>query len=353
VPMERSEPRIVVITGGTKGVGRAVTRRFARAGYDVAVLARGSEALHATQHELSACGVRALALRVDVANPAEVHAAAQRIEQELGPIAIWINNAMTTVYGRVDQLSAEEFRRVTDVTYHGYVWGTQAALACMRPRNLGVILQVGSSLAYRGIGLQAAYCGAKHAIRGFTDSLRTELLHDGIAIHLCMVQLPAINTPQFDHALNKLPRAPQPVPPIYQPEVAANAIYYAAHHRHRELYVSPSTLKTVLSQKVVPGLVDRIVARSVLEGEMSDEPARGGPSNLFEAVDDGSAARGRFNARARSRDPFTAITKHLGGTIAGALPIMAMVAGMAVLGGALAARLSRDGNPISRQPSVR
>lgn len=353
MPGNRSEPRVTVITGGSKGVGRAVARRFARAGYDVAVLARGSEALQATQAELSACGVRALALRVDVANPVEVRAAAQTIEQELGPIAIWINNAMATVYGRVDQLSAEEFTRVTDVTYHGYVWGTQAALALMKPRNRGVIVQVGSSLAYRGIGLQAAYCGAKHAIRGFTDSLRTELLHDGSSIHLCMVQLPAINTPQFDHALNKLPRAPQPVPPIYQPEVAAEAIYYAAHHRHRELYVSPSTLKTVLGQKVVPGLVDRIVARSVLEGEMSDEPARDGPSNLFAPVDDASAAHGRFDRHARSRDPFTAVTKHLGGTIGGALPSMAVVAGMAVLGALAARSLSRDGLSTTRSSNAR
>jgi hypothetical protein len=251
---------------------------------------------------------------------------------------VWINNAMVTVYGRVQELSPKEFRRVTDVTYHGYVWGTQAALRQMAKRNRGAIIQVGSSLAYRGIPLQSAYCGAKHAIRAFTDALRSELLHDGSAVHLCMVQLPAINTPQFDQALNKLPRQPQPVPPIYQPELAADAIHYTATHRRRELYVGASTLKTIVAQKLVPGVVDRYCATLVWDGQLSDEPATAA-SNLFAPRELDAGARGRFDERARESDPFTVVANRLG---AGGLRALALVAPL-VGAGFLLARLTGGG----------
>ncbi|HEX5658458.1 MAG TPA: SDR family oxidoreductase, partial [Polyangiales bacterium] len=258
--IRRSASRVVVITGGTAGVGRATARRFARAGASVAVLARGRAGLEATQRELSTLGGAGLALEVDVSDPESVRRAALRIEAELGPIDVSINNAMTTVYGRITDIAPEDFKRVTEVTYLGYVWGTQAALAVMKPRNRGLIIQVGSSLAYRGIPLQSAYCAAKHAIRAFTDSLRCELLHDDLDIQLTMVQLPALNTPQFDHCANQMEFRPQPVPPIYQPEVAAEAIYDASRRRRREVYVGGSTVQLILAQKLMPGLVDRYLA---------------------------------------------------------------------------------------------
>lgn len=318
----RSQPRVVVVTGGSAGVGRAVARRFAQDGCAVAVLARGPVALEATQRELEAMHVPVLALSVDVSDADQVMAAAAYIERDLGPIEVWINNAMVTVYGRVQDLAPEEFRRVTDVTYHGYVWGTQAALQFMAKRKSGTIIQVGSSLAYRGIPLQSAYCGAKHAIRAFTDALRSELLHDGIGVDLCMVQLPAINTPQFDQALNKFSRQPKPVPPIYQPELAADAIHYAATHRRRELYVGASTLKTIVAQKLVPGVVDRYCAHLVWDGQFSEAPASG-VSNLFEPRDVDAGARGRFDQCARAHDPFTSVANRLG---AGGLRALALVA---------------------------
>ena len=334
----RSHPRVVVVTGGSAGVGRAVARRFAEDGCAVAVLARGHVALEATQRELESMQVPVLALSVDVSDADQVTAAAAYIERELGPIDVWINNAMVTIYGRVRDLEPEEFRRVTDVTYHGYVWGTQAALHHMAKRNRGTIIQVGSSLAYRGIPLQSAYCGAKHAIRAFTDALRSELIHDGIAVHLCMVQLPAINTPQFDQALTKFANQPQPVPPIYQPELAAEAIHYAATHRRRELYVAASTLKTIVAQKLAPGFVDRYCASSVWDGQFSEEPASGA-SNLFGPREVDAGARGRFDERARESDAFTAVANRLG---AGGLRAVALVAPLVGVG-FLLAKLTNGG----------
>src|SRR4051812_12046470 len=240
-------PEIVVITGGTAGVGRAVARQFAAAGAKIAVLARGPAGLRGTAVDLAERGAAAaLAIPCDVAQEAQVEAAADRVERELGPIDIWINNAMTTVFGKFESLKPDEFRRITDVTYLGYVWGTRAALAHMRPRNHGTIVQVGSALAYRSIPLQSAYCAAKHAIRGFTDSLRSELAHDHSAVKLVMVQLPAVNTPQFAWCANRMPFLPQPVPPIYQPEVVARAIHHAAHHPRREVMVGWPTVKAIL-----------------------------------------------------------------------------------------------------------
>ncbi len=304
---------VVVITGGTAGVGRAVAQRFARAGARVAVLARGKRGLDATEEELRRLGAeRVVAVRCDVSDPAQVEHAAERVEAELGPIDVWINNAMVTVFGRMLDITPDELRRVTDVTYHGYVWGTRAAVARMRGRNRGTIVQVGSALAYRAIPLQSAYCAAKHAVRGFTDSLRSELQHEGIGVELCMVQLPAINTPQFDWGANHMEKQPQPVPPIFQPEIAAEAIFFAAHHPRREIWLGRPTVEAVLGNKLAPGLLDRYLARTGYTGQLTQEPATGSKNNLFEPVDGDFGAHGRFDERARERDVIARATTWLG-----------------------------------------
>jgi len=294
---------VVVITGGTAGVGRAVARRFAEDGARIAVLARGLDGLRSTAAELVVLGAdAALAIPCDVTYADRLMAAADRIERELGPIDIWINNAMTTIFGRFDDYDPVELRRVTDVVYHGYVWGTRAALHYMRRRNRGTIVQVGSALAYRAIPLQSAYCAAKHAVRGFTDSLRSELLHDGSAIELTMVQLPAVNTPQFAWCANRMPFQPQPVPPIYQPEVIATAIHRVAHHPRREVFVGTPTIKAILGQKLIPGLLDRYLARRGFEGQKTLVPADPNHvENLFSPVPGDHGAHGDFDLRARDR----------------------------------------------------
>jgi NAD(P)-dependent dehydrogenase (short-subunit alcohol dehydrogenase family) len=323
---------VVVITGGTAGVGRATARRFAAAGARIAVLARGPDGLDATARELPELGARgALALRCDVADAAAVFAAADRIERELGPIDIWINNAMTTVFGRFRTLTPEQFERVTRVTYLGYVWGTRAALDHMVPRNRGTIVQVGSALAYRSIPLQSAYCGAKHAIVGFTDSIRSELLHDDIAIDLTCVHLPAVNTPQFGWCQNRMPNEAQPVPPIFQPEIIADAIHHAAHHPRREFYVGWPTVKAVLGQKLAPAFADRYLARHGFDAQTTDrprDPAR--PSNLFAPVPGDHGAHGAFDDQARDRDPIAAITGRIGAGAITALAAAALAGGLAV-----------------------
>jgi NAD(P)-dependent dehydrogenase (short-subunit alcohol dehydrogenase family) len=325
-----SEP-VVVITGGTAGVGRATARRFAASGARIAVLARGADGLDATLRELPELGARgALALRCDVADATQVFAAAERIERELGPIDIWINNAMTTVFGRFRTLTPEQFERVTRVTYLGYVWGTRAALDHMIPRNRGTIVQVGSALAYRSIPLQSAYCGAKHAIVGFTDSIRSELLHDGIDVRLTCVHLPAVNTPQFTWCQNRMPHEAQPVPPIFQPEIIAGAIHHAAHHPRREFYVGWPTIKAVLGQKVVPGYIDGYLARHGFDAQATErprDPAR--PSNLFAPVPGDHGAHGAFDDRARDRDRFAAITGRIGAAAITAVAAAALVGGLA------------------------
>jgi NAD(P)-dependent dehydrogenase (short-subunit alcohol dehydrogenase family) len=326
-----SEP-VVVITGGTAGVGRATARRFAASGARVAVLARGQDGLDATARELPGLGARAaLAIRCDVADAVQVFAAAAQVEQALGPIDLWINNAMTTVFGRFRSLTPEQFERATRVTYLGYVWGTRAALDHMIPRNRGTIVQVGSALAYRSIPLQSVYCGAKHAIVGFTDSIRSELLHDDIAIDLTCVHLPAVNTPQFSWCLNKMPYQPEPVPPIFQPEIIADAIFHAAHHPRREIYLGWPTVKAVFGQKLAPGFVDRYLARHGFTAQETGEPrdpAR--PSNLFVPVPGDHGAHGRFDAQARDRDLIAPLTTRLGA--AGVTAIAAAVLGVAIAG---------------------
>jgi NAD(P)-dependent dehydrogenase (short-subunit alcohol dehydrogenase family) len=241
-------------------------------------------------------------LPTDVADAAQVEAAAEKVENAFGPIDIWVNDAMTTIFAPFLEITPEEFHRATEVTYLGYVYGTMAALKRMVPRDCGTVVQVGSALAYRSIPLQAPYCGAKAAIRGFTDSIRSELLHQKSNVHLTMVQMPALNTPQFNWCATKLPRHPQPVPPIFQPEVAADAIYYAAHHRRREIYVGGSTVKAILANKVIPGLADRYLARNGFDSQQTDNPvAAGRPSNLFHPVPGDHGAHGIFDARASGR----------------------------------------------------
>src|SRR5437588_1198632 len=253
---------VVVVTGASGGVGRAIAREFAKHGAAVGLIARGRAGLEAAAREVRELGGEACPCPTDVADFAAVQDAAAVIEERLGPIDVWINNAMTTVFAFFDDISPDEFERATRVTYLGAVWGTRVALERMLPRDRGTIVQVGSALAYRGIPLQAPYCGAKHAMKGFFESVRTELMHKGSNVHVTMVQLPAVNTPQFDRCRSKMPKKPMPVPPIYQPEVAADAVHWAAHARRRQVYVGAPTVYTILGNKVVPGFGDVYLAKT-------------------------------------------------------------------------------------------
>jgi NAD(P)-dependent dehydrogenase (short-subunit alcohol dehydrogenase family) len=292
---------VVVITGASSGVGRATARAFAAKGARLGLLARGRDGLAAAREEAEALGSPAVAVPTDVADPDAVEAAAGEIEGELGPPDVWVNNAMLSVFSPVKELEPDEVRRVTEVTYLGTVHGTLAALRRMLPRNRGMIVQVGSALAYRAIPLQAAYCGAKHAIQGFTESLRCELLHDRSNVSVTMVQLPALNTPQFDVVRSRLPRRAKPVPPIFQPELAAEAVVWAADHPRREVAVGGSTLKALLADKLAPAFADHYLARTGYEHQQTHEPAdRGRPDNLDVPLPGDRGAHGRFDAEARS-----------------------------------------------------
>lgn len=301
-----SAVEVVVITGASAGVGRATAQAFAKRGARVGLVARRTEALDAARAEVQALGGRVVAAPADVAQADQVEEAAAAIEKELGPIDIWVNNAMTTVFAPLREITPEEFKRSTEVTYLGTVYGTMAALRRMLPRNTGAIVQVGSALAYRSIPLQAPYCGAKHAIRGFTDSLRSELIHDRSKVHLTMVQLPAMNTPQFSWCRTRLPRHPQPVPPIYQPEVAAEAIVWAAHHRRREVNVGRSTDKAIWGNKLAPAALDWYLAKFAYDAQQTGEPIDPHrPDNLFEPVPGDFGTHGIFD-RAASAKSFQA-----------------------------------------------
>jgi len=303
----------VVITGASAGVGRATARKFARNGARVALLARGRDGLEAARKEVEELGGKALVVPVDVANAEQVEAAAVQIEAELGTIDIWINNAMVSVFSPIKEMTPEEFRRVTEVTFLGCVYGTLAALKRMLPRDRGTIVQVGSALAHRSIPLQSAYCAAKHAMQGFTESLRCELIHDKSEVRVTMVQLPALNTPQFGWVKSRLPRKAQPVPPIFQPEVAAEAIYFAAHHPRREFYVGWSSATAIIANKIAPGLLDHFLARTGYDSQQYDgaeDPKRA--YNLWEPVPGDHGAHGDFNARAKKSSAFLWMSEHRG-----------------------------------------
>ncbi|HKV90916.1 MAG TPA: SDR family oxidoreductase [Candidatus Angelobacter sp.] len=292
----------VVITGASAGLGRAVAREFGRHGANVGLLARGIEGLEGAKREIESMGGTALAIPTDVADSEAVEHAAALVEERLGPIKIWVNNAMASVFSPVTQMKPEEYKRVTEVTYLGVVYGTLAALKHMLPRNSGAIVQVGSALAYRSIPLQSAYCAAKHAIAGFTDSLRSELIHDKSKIRLTMVQMPALNTTQFGWVKSRLKNKAKPVPPIFQPEVGARAIYWAAHHRRRELYVGWPTLEAIVGNKVAPGFLDHYLARNGFAAQQTSEPEDPNRlDNLWEPLPGDHGAHGTFDALAHKR----------------------------------------------------
>ncbi len=319
--------KVVAITGASAGVGRAAARAFAREGAAVGLIARGRERLDVACAELESLGSRAVAVETDVADADAVETAAARIEDALGPIDVWVNNAMATVFAPLHEITPDEFRRASEVTYLGSVWGTMAALRRMKPRDAGTIVQVGSALAYRGIPLQSAYCGAKHALQGFLESVRAELMHEGSGVRVTMVQLPALNTPQFTWSRAKLPREPQPVPPIYQPEVAAEAIVWAARHPRRELMVGWPTVKAILGNAVVPGIADRYLARTGYDAQQTDRPLDPDrPDNLFAPVPGRQAAHGPFDEESRGRSVQLTMVKHRRPLLAG-LSALAIVAG--------------------------
>jgi NAD(P)-dependent dehydrogenase (short-subunit alcohol dehydrogenase family) len=323
---------VVAITGASAGVGRATVREFARHGADIALIARGKDGLEGARQEVEALGGRALVLPTDVADAEQVEAVIARAEAELGPIDILINDAMASVFSPIKEMTAAEFKRVTEVTYLGYVYTTLSALKRMLPRDRGTIVHVGSALAYRSIPLQAAYCAAKHAVLGFHSSLRTELLHDKSNVHTVMVQMPALNTPQFGWVKSRLRRKAQPVPPIFQPEVAARAIYYAAHHpERREYYVGWPTVKAVLGNKLAPSFADHYLARTGYDSQQYDgreDPDR--PNNLWEPVRGDHGAHGDFDSRAHSVSAEWWMRSHAGWiTLAAALGFAAAALGLA------------------------
>ncbi len=335
-------PETVVITGASSGVGRATAHAFAAQGAHIGLIARGAQALQAAAAEVEKGGGKALAVPLDVADADALDAAADRVESQFGPIDIWVNCAMATIFAPFHRISPDEYRRATEVIYLGFVYGTMAALKRMRPRNRGTIVQVGSALSYRAVPLQSPYCGAKFAIRGFTQSLHSELIHDGVDVHLVMVQMPALNTPQFDWARNKMSRRPQPVPPIFQPEIAADAIVYAAHSRRREIWVGRSSVQAIVANKFFPGLLNRYLANKGYSGQLTEEPADPkAPDNLFDPVPGDPGTHGRFDSRATSRSPQLWATEHRTALIAAGLTLAGFIATMLV-----------GGKPAARQPAV-
>jgi short-subunit dehydrogenase len=304
---------VVVITGASAGVGRAIAREFGKHGAKVALLARNEEGLEGARKEVEAAGGVALPIPTDVSDPEQVEAAAERVKRELGPIDVWVNDAIAVIFSPFKDIELEDFKRSTEVCYLGAVYGTKAALKRMLPRDNGTIVQVGSALSYRAIPLQSAYCGAKHAMRGFTDSVRTELLHDGSNVHITMVQLPAVNTPQFNVSRTNLPKHPQPVPPIYQPEVPARAIYWAAHQKRREVRVGLSSTIVIAGNKLLPGLGDWYLARTGYASQQTDQPVdKDRPNNLYDPIPGDHGAHGIFDKQSHEESPQLWGTEHLG-----------------------------------------
>jgi NAD(P)-dependent dehydrogenase (short-subunit alcohol dehydrogenase family) len=330
-----TEGQVVVVTGASGGIGRATARAFGARGAQVGLLARGEKGLSGAVHDVEAAGGKALSLSVDVADPDRVEQAAADVEAQFGPIDVWVNVAFTSIFAPFSEISPQEFKRVTEVSYLGYVYSTMAALRRMRQRNRGTIVQVGSALAYRGIPLQSAYCGAKHAIQGFNESLRCELLHDRSNVRVTMVQMPAVNTPQFSWVLSRLPKQAQPVPPIYQPEVAARAVVYAADHPgRREYWVGGSTMGTLVANKFAAGILDRYLARTGYKSQQTDQPrSPDQPANLWEPADDENGrdfgAHGIFDAKSTEHSYQLWASQHhglIGGLTAGAVAAGAGVA---------------------------
>lgn len=327
-------PRIVVVTGSSGGIGRATATAFAARGDTVVLLARGEKGLSGAAEQVERAGGTAVVIPVDVADADQVFAAAAKIEHEVGPVDVWVNVAFASVFSPFGQIEPEEFRRVTEVSYLGYVYSTMAALKYMKPRDRGTVVQVGSALAYRGIPLQSAYCGAKHAIQGFHEALRCELLHDKSNVHVTMVQMPAVNTPQFSWVLSRLPRHAQPVSPIYQPEFAARGVLYAADHpNRREYWVGASTMATLAANAVAPGLLDRYLAKTGFSSQQSkDVQDPDAPVNLWAPADgtDGRdfGAHGVFDEKSHTRDPQLWASHHhgvLAGLAAGATAVGALL----------------------------
>lgn len=318
---------VVVVTGGTAGVGRAAVREFADHGYDVAVLARGAAGLAGAVADVEAAGGRALAVPTDVADPDAVERAADRVEAELGPIEVWVNVAFVGSLAFFWDTSVDEFRRMTEVTYLGQVHGTRSALARMRPRDRGVVVNVGSAMAYRSIPLQAAYCGAKHAIKGFSEAVMTELAHDRSAVQLCMVQLPGLNTPQFTWNLNRMPGHPRPVAPVFQPELAARAIRFVAEHPRRSIWVGVSTAYTILGERVAPRLARWYLARTGVTSQQTDADLPYHGSNVFSPSDEDAdrGAHGPFDGEALAHDPVSWASMHRNVLLAGLGGLAALI----------------------------
>ena len=332
VHRQRTGPKVVVVTGASAGLGRAIAHAFADRGDRVALLARNRTGLAAAAEEVRARGGQPLVLEVDVADPDQVEAAAERIERELGPIDVWVNNAMAAVFAPFLEVTPQEYRRGIEVTFLGSVNGARAALRRMVPRDTGSLIQIGSSLAYRGIPLQSTYCAAKHALQGLHDSLRAELLHEGSRVQITSVHMPAMNTPQFRLGLSRMPRKAQPVPPIYQPEVAARAVVWASDHRRREIWVGASTVATILGSRLAPGLLDRYLGRTGYSSQQTDEPVEpDAPDYLFSPVPGDHGAHGPFDDRAHTRSLQLPLTLHRN----------AVLTGVGLLGAATAALVRR------------
>ncbi len=315
-------PQVVVITGASAGIGRATAHEFAKQGAKIGLLARNIDGLEGAKRQVEALGGEAICCVCDVTDPAQITLAAEMVEEAFGPIEVWVNNAMVSFLAPLKEVSPEEFRRVTDVTYHGVVYGTMEALRRMRPRNTGSIVLVGSALAYRGIPLQTAYCGAKHAIQGFFDSLRAELIHEGSDIKLSMVQLPGVNTTQFKLTRNKMPNKPRPMGKVYEPEVAARGIYYAATHDEREVFVGWPTFQTIWGNKLFPGLGDLVLGKTGVSGQLTEEPADPNASDyLFTAVPGDHGYKGGFGGQATDASPALWLTmnKWFGAALVGGI----------------------------------